>query len=493
VSDDQSTRWILWSRESAAPPAPAEPARPAGRPSPPAPPAGSAQRPTPPVPAPSDVPADELRSHAASAYRPGSRSLSAADHQLIQQIVQRREVTAEFQPVYDVRRDQVVGYEALSRGPQGPLRSPDKLFAAATATGLAGQLDWVCRATAFRAMLERDLPPSISLFVNVEPDSLIEPCPDDLLETIWQATARLRVFIDITGRALSRYPAEVLETVRRARAAGWGVAVADVEFSASGLALLPTLEPDVLKMNHSALTMGAGNASAAVSAVLSEAEHTRAAMLLERIEDEAASQVGRSLGAAYQIGRFLGPPGPLPPGLSVPLAPVPLREANRSTSETPWDVLAGHDAHIAVGVLREDVAYVLRAFATEAANAALPPVIASILPDGMSMQPQDALLYRMLLQRCPLILIAGRDVRSLNDWHARAADLPPRHPLLEQFCFAALSPTLSMVLVTRRDPRRQNTVDLAVSHQPATCRQVVRNIIDVMDTLEGGVRHATES
>jgi hypothetical protein len=329
----------------------------------------------------------------------------------------------------------------------------------------------------------------VSLFVNVEPDSLIEPCPDDLLETVWQATARLRVFIDITGRTLSRYPAEVLETVRRARAAGWGVAVGDVEFSASGLALLPTLEPDVLKMNHNVLTMGSGNASAAVSAVLSEVEHTGAVLLVERIEDEAAAQVGRSIGASYQIGRFFGSPEPLPAKLPAPLAPVPLRDVQHSTPDTPWNVLTAHGAHIAAGVRSEDVAYVLRAFATEAAGASLPPVIASILPDGMSMQPQDALLYRMLLQRCPLILIAGRDVHSLNDWHARAADLPPGHPLLEQFCFAALSPTLSLVLVARRDPHRHGTVDLAVSHQAATCRQVVRNIIDVMDTLEGGVRH----
>jgi EAL domain-containing protein (putative c-di-GMP-specific phosphodiesterase class I) len=487
VSEDKSTRWILWARESAAEAQPA-PAKAAA-----APPRERTGLTPAAVPVPAQVPADEHRPGGIPANRPGSRSLSAADHELIQRIVQRREITAEFQPVLDVHRNQVVGFEALSRGPQGPLRSPDRLFAAATAAGLAGQLDWICRATAFRGMLERGLPPSVSLFVNVEPDSLIEPCPDDLLETIWQATARLRVFIDITGRALSRYPAEVLETVRRARAAGWGVAVGDVEFSASGLALLPTLEPDVLKMNHSALTMGGGNASAAVSAVLSEAEHTHAALLLERIEDEAASQVGRSLGAAYQIGRFLGPPGPLPTGLPVPLAPVPLREVEHSIPDTPWDVLAAHDAHVATGVPRGDIAYVLRAFATQAANAALPPVIASILPDGMSMQPQDALLYRMLLQRCPLILIAGRDVQGLNDWHARAADLPPRHPLLLQFCFAALSPTLSMVLVTRRDPRRQTTVDLAVSHQPATCRQVVRNIIDVMDTLEGGIRHGADA
>lgn len=473
MTEDKSTRWILWSKERDAVATPRGPA------------AGEASPVPPPAPA-----ADEARPNVPAA-RPGSRTLAAEDHELIHRIVQQRQITAEFQPIQDVRRDQVVAFEALSRGPAGPLRSPDRLFAAAIATGLVGQLDWVCRAVAFRGMLERDLPPAISLFVNVEPDSLIEPCPDDLLETIWQATARLRVFIDLTGRALSRYPCEVLETVRRARAAGWGVAVGDIEFSASGLALLPTLEPDVLKIHQSVLGMGSGNASGAVSAMLAEAEQTKAAMVVERVEDEAGRQAGRSIGAVYQIGRFLGGPGPLPVSLPAPYQPVPLREPTPPTTDTPWQVLAGQGAHTVLGVQRGEVDYVLQSFASQAANAALPPVIASVLPDGMAMQPQNTLLFRMLLQRCPLVLIVGKDVRSLNDWHAKAADLPRGHPLLEQFCFAALSPALSLVLVSRRDQRRA-TVDIAVSHNPSVCRQVVRQVVDTMDTLEGGIRHALD-
>jgi EAL domain-containing protein (putative c-di-GMP-specific phosphodiesterase class I) len=488
VTEDSSTRWILWSREAAAQVAPVRPPgaadgteRPA--PAPPRPPAPSRPAPT------QQPPADENR-FGHPAHRPGSRTLSSADHELIDEIVHRRLVTAEFQPIRDLARNQLVGFEALTRGPHGPLRAPDRLFAAATAAGLVGQLDWICRATAFQAMLEQGLPPSISLFINVEPDSLIEPCPEDLLETIWQATARLRVFIDVTGRALSRYPAEVLETVRRARAAGWGVAVADVEFSATGLALLPTLEPDVLKMNHKALTIGAGTASTAVGAVLAEAEQTGAALLLERIEDEAGAQVGRSIGANYQAGRHHGHPGPLPPRLPVPLAPVPLREVKPASAETPWDVLVASGAHVARGARHDGVSYLLRTFAAEAANAALPPVIAVLLPDnGITAQQENGVLYRMLLQRCPLVLVAGWDVRSLADWHVRAADLPPGHPLLDQFCFAALSPTQSVVLVARMDVHRPGIVDIAVSHQPATTRQVMRNFVDVMDTLEGGVRY----
>jgi EAL domain-containing protein (putative c-di-GMP-specific phosphodiesterase class I) len=419
-----------------------------------------------------------------------TRSAAGSDeHDLIRRIVAERDVTVEFEAVHDTVREQVVGYEALARGPLGPLRQPVHLFAAAHAAGLAGQLDWVCRAEAFRLMLERGLPPAVSLFVNVEPDSLIEPCPDDLLGAVWDATARLRVFIDITGRALSRYPFEVLETVRRARAAGWGVAVGDIEFSASGLALLPTLEPDVVKINHKVLTMGHGYAAATVTAVLGEVEHTGAALLVERIEDEAARRTSRSVGATFLGGRLFGSPAPLPASLPAPLVPLPLRPTRAPATQTPWHLLVGHGARVISAVPTAEADNLVRLFALQASGGAQPPVVALALPEGGKLTEQTRVSYRMLLERCPLVLVVGQDVGGYRDWRARAAELPDGHPLLRESCFVALSPTESMVLVTRDNPAVRGTVDLVTSQHPTVGREVMRYLADTMDTLAGGVRY----
>ena len=139
--------------------------------------------------------------------------------QLVDQIIDGRVVHIEYQPVYDSARRQIVAFEALSRGPEGPLRSPVDLFAAAQAVGRLGELDWVCRAAAFRDLLDAKLPSSISLFVNVEADSLIEPCPPDLLDTVLEAEQLLRVVIEVNGRSIARHPVQFLVTARRARAA----------------------------------------------------------------------------------------------------------------------------------------------------------------------------------------------------------------------------------------------------------------------------------
>jgi hypothetical protein len=116
-------------------------------------------------------------------------------------------------------------------------------------------------------------------------------------------------------------------------------------------------------------------------------------------------------------------------------------------------------------------------------------VAAVVLPETFLPDAISNVFISMMLERCPLVLVAGRDVRSMADWHVRTGDLPAGHRLLGQFCFAALSPTLSVALVARPDPHRPDIVDIAITHQPAICRDVIRNLIDLLDTLEGGVRH----
>src|SRR3712207_9183086 len=51
-----------------------------------------------------------------------------------------------FQPIVDLRTDEVVGYEALTRGPAATgVESPDALFAAARSCRRLAELDWACR------------------------------------------------------------------------------------------------------------------------------------------------------------------------------------------------------------------------------------------------------------------------------------------------------------------------------------------------------------
>ncbi len=259
-------------------------------------------------------------------------SLTSVD---IGSVIDTRSVRVVFQPIFDLRTMQVVGMEAFARGPAGTdLESPGALFSQAAAVGRVAELDWVCRAAAFRAVLEAGLPPSLSVFVNAEPESLGPECPADLRADIGRAEAQLRVFVEVNDNALVADPAGLVAAVDRARSMGWGVAVDDVGARRGTVVLLPVLHADVVKIVVGLLQNASPFDSAAlVTSALRHAERTGAAICVERIESEESLTWAQAIGATYGQGNHLAPPGPLPDVVAAPRVPVPL--VAPSTGDVP--------------------------------------------------------------------------------------------------------------------------------------------------------------
>ena len=112
-------------------------------------------------------------------------------------------VRALFQPVVRLDNGDVVAYEALVRGPVGSsLERPDRLFAVARQEGLLAELDWACRAAAWRAVEAADVPRGRTILVNVEPEVLGLGTPPWAEELMTKAGSHLRLFVEITERAL---------------------------------------------------------------------------------------------------------------------------------------------------------------------------------------------------------------------------------------------------------------------------------------------------
>ena len=154
-----------------------------------------------------------------------------------------------YQPIVDLRRGCVVGYEALARfgGTGGP--TPDCWFAAAELRGLGPDLDAVVlrRALDHRA----DLPPDCFLTVNLAPTSLghaaIETVlaePDDLGGVIVELTEQ---------QPIDSYTA-LEPALDRLRAAGAALAVDDAGAAYAGLQHVLELRPAILKLDRSLVT-----------------------------------------------------------------------------------------------------------------------------------------------------------------------------------------------------------------------------------------------
>ena len=194
---------------------------------------------------------------------------------------------------------------------------PDLLFAAARAAGRLAELDEICRAAAFRGAVAQGLLAPLTVFVNVEPEVLDSAPLDDLLAIAAGAPGELRLVLEITERALAARPAELLRTVERVRALGWGVAVDDVGADSMSLAFLPLLAPDVVKLDLRLVQERPGPAIAEImNAVNAHAERTGAVVLAEGIETTSTSRMARALGATLGQGWLFGRPGPgAAPGL----------------------------------------------------------------------------------------------------------------------------------------------------------------------------------
>ncbi len=236
-----------------------------------------------------------------------------------------------FQPIIDLETASIIGFEALTRGPAGSvLEDPLKLLQAARRCGFIGELDWACRAAAARAVLDSGLPAGLTWFVNVEPDALATSCPKYLFSTFRRAASRLRLVLEVVERGCENHQAELLELAVIARRNGWGIALDDVGVNDASLALLPVLQPDVVKLDASLLDPDNGAAAMVVITAL----HTHARthrmphLIVEGIETASQLASARSMfGARYGQGFRFGRPQPLPRNVIPPTQPLNLLPA----------------------------------------------------------------------------------------------------------------------------------------------------------------------
>ncbi len=257
---------------------------------------------------------------------------------------------AVFQPIVDLRHGTVVGYEALARGPVGSaLERPDQLFAAAAADCAVVELDWACRGAALAAAADADLD-ATTLFVNVEPEALGTRCPD-AIAPLWETAAqRGDVVLELTERALTARPAELLREVQRLRDAGWGIALDDIGADTRSLALLPLVAPDVVKLDLRLIQQQPTREVAAiVNAVRAHRERTGSHVVAEGIETEAHRGIALAMGATLGQGWLFGRPEPLPDAADRSTdAPIRLKSLarivppTRLPGTTPFEVVRRH-------------------------------------------------------------------------------------------------------------------------------------------------------
>jgi EAL domain-containing protein (putative c-di-GMP-specific phosphodiesterase class I) len=196
-------------------------------------------------------------------------------------------VRAVYQPIIDLDRRTIAGYEALVRFVGYPVRQPEPWFAMARDHGCDAEL----QAAALRESLaaRADLPPGCFLTVNINPAALRTTA----VRRLWADQGDLDgLVIELTTHPASDRDADL----RRLRSAG---ALLAIDYT--GPNTPSTLQPDMIKLDR---TLFGDAADAQALAIAVDAE-----LIAEGVETESELADLVDLGIPYAQGYHLGRPG----------------------------------------------------------------------------------------------------------------------------------------------------------------------------------------
>ena len=203
----------------------------------------------------------------------------------------------------------VVGAEALSRGPAGPLSNPALLFEMADALGRSGMLDYVCVGRAVTSHRKA----AGNLFLNLLPTSIITgPLTPEILAAWLEDVAMVphQVVLEVSEEAWQedlRHP--LLETLGQYRHKGFQIAIDNVKAGQMSLDMMAAWRPDFLKVDI-ALIHGAHGHQARellIESLVYFADQVGSRIIAEGIESQedldTMRQLGVGLGQGYLWGR----------------------------------------------------------------------------------------------------------------------------------------------------------------------------------------------
>jgi EAL domain-containing protein (putative c-di-GMP-specific phosphodiesterase class I) len=229
----------------------------------------------------------------------------------LQEILLAEEVTTRFQPVVDLQRGGILGYEALSRGPAGTHQSPLNLFEAAAQADLVFELDRHCRRRALQSA--KELPPSAKLFLNVFPASMYDPDFQgasliNMLEGLGLGPDR--IVLEISEKyAIENYTLFV-ESLHNFTDMGFSIAVDDIGAGYSGLEKVAHLNPKYLKFDMQLVRdIDASYVRREMARALKAfADKMESTIIAEGIERDGELRTCVDLGIDYGQGFLLGRP-----------------------------------------------------------------------------------------------------------------------------------------------------------------------------------------
>jgi diguanylate cyclase (GGDEF)-like protein len=234
----------------------------------------------------------------------------------IQSIISNKLITTVFQPIFDIENEVIVGYEALTRGPENnPLYYPDLLFKAAEQYNLLSELDLLCRANAISKFVELKLVGK--LFINICLNAMLNkdyPHGETIKLVEQSGLSPQQVVIEISEKSPFPNNDKLLKILNKYRQFGFDIAIDDLGAGYSGLKQWSYLRPDIVKIDRYFIEQCDQDVmKREFLKILFELGHvSNAHIIAEGIETKEEFELLRELGMVYSQGYFLAKPSEIP-------------------------------------------------------------------------------------------------------------------------------------------------------------------------------------
>ena len=240
-------------------------------------------------------------------------------HIALQRIISQNAIITFFQPIVYLQNLDVLGYEALSRGPEDSgFDGTELLFTFAESTNMLLDLERLCRKNALRTA--QNLSIDRCLFLNSSAKAMMDAdfTPKHLSEYVTELGLKSEnIVLEITERVAIQEWDVFKKTLRQFRNNGFKVAIDDMGAGYSSLQAIAELEPDFLKFDISLVRNIHENLikMGLLETLVSLSSKINARVIAEGIEYKEEYKTLRSLGVHLGQGYFLATP-------STNLAPV---------------------------------------------------------------------------------------------------------------------------------------------------------------------------
>ena len=243
-------------------------------------------------------------------------------HISLQRMISMNSILTYFQPIVYLDSLEVLGYEALSRGPDDSgFEGTELLFTFAESTNMLLELERLCRKNALRSAQDQHL--KKHLFLNSSARSFEDShfTPGQLAEYVHELGLRHdNVVLEITERIAIHEWDKFKKVLREFRNYGFHIAIDDMGAGYSSLQAIAELQPDFLKFDISLVRNIHENLIkiGLLETLVSLSDKIGAQVIAEGIEDRREYDALRALGVELGQGYYFAVPSPDFPHINIP-------------------------------------------------------------------------------------------------------------------------------------------------------------------------------